>query len=140
MPHADWNGNTGGNSGTQALINRLVWENGYSQINESPTQGDALLDVYLVRPESSVTSSSTVQGISVHNRVMLEADWEENCLEPHLERVVPVYNETEVLRLQTFLHDKFAVWASIGSSVELWNNFKNTVHESVESFVPHKIL
>jgi hypothetical protein len=30
---------------------------------------------------------------------------------------------------------------SNGSSVEeLWNNFKNIVHESVECFVPHKIL
>ena len=53
-------------------------------------------------------------------------------MEPHLERIVPVYNKTEVLRLHTFLSDKFAVWASNRSSVEeLWNNFKNIVHESV---------
>jgi len=86
----------GGNSGTQSLINRLVWKNGYSQVNESPTRGDALLDVSLVRPESSVTSSNIVQGISDHNEVMLEVDWEENCLESQLERVVSVYNITEV--------------------------------------------
>jgi len=48
LPNADWNGNAGGNSGTQALINSLVWENGYSQVIDSPTRGDALLDVYLV--------------------------------------------------------------------------------------------
>jgi len=30
LPYPDWNGNAGGNSGTQALINSLVWENGYS--------------------------------------------------------------------------------------------------------------
>jgi hypothetical protein len=138
LPHADWNGNTCGNSGTQALINILVWENGYSQVNESPTRGDALLDVYLVRPESSFTSSSIAQGISDHNAVILEGEWEGNCLEPQLERVVPVYNKTEVLGLQTFLRDKFAVWAS--SVEELWNNFKNILHESVERFVPHKIL
>jgi hypothetical protein len=28
LPYADWNGNAGGNSGAQALINSLVWENG----------------------------------------------------------------------------------------------------------------
>jgi len=28
LPYADWNGNAGGNSGTQALINSLAWENG----------------------------------------------------------------------------------------------------------------
>jgi hypothetical protein len=82
-----------------------------------------------------------VQGISDHNGVILEVDWEENCLEPQVERVVPVYNKTEALGLQTFLRNKFAVWVSNGRRVEeLWNNFKNIVHENVERFVPHKIL
>jgi len=62
LPYADWNGNAGGNGGTEAPINSLVWENCYSQVTDSPTRGDALLDVHLVRPESSVTSSGTVQG------------------------------------------------------------------------------
>jgi len=62
LPYADWNGNAGGNIGTRALINSLVWENGYSQVTDGPTRGDALLDVYLVRPVSSVTSSGVVQG------------------------------------------------------------------------------
>jgi len=62
LPYADWNGNASGNSRTQALINSLVWEKVYSQVVESPTRVDALLDVYLIRPESSFTSSSIVQG------------------------------------------------------------------------------
>ena len=37
LPYANWNGNAGGNIGTQALINSLVWENSYSQIVDSPT-------------------------------------------------------------------------------------------------------
>ena len=94
----------GGNGGTEAIINSLVWENGHSQIMDSPTPGDASLDVFLVRPESSVTSSSTVQGISDHQRVILEMEWEDDCCEPQVERVVPVYNKTDVLGLQTFLH------------------------------------
>jgi len=64
LPYADWNGNAGENSGTQALINSLVWENGYSQVIDGPTRGDALLDVYLVRPELSLTSSGIVQWVS----------------------------------------------------------------------------
>ena len=52
-----------------------------------------------------------------------------------------MYNKTDFLGLQTFLHEKFAVWASSGSSVEeIWNNLKNIVCESLERFVPHKIL
>jgi len=62
-------------------------------------------------------------------------EWEDTCTEPQVERVVPVYNTG----LHTFLRDKFVVWASNGSNVEeIWNNFKNIVHESIECFVPHK--
>jgi hypothetical protein len=57
---------------------------------------------------------------------------EESGSEPQVERVVLVYNKTDVLGLQTFLRDKYAVWASNGSCVEeIWNNFKNIVHECI---------
>jgi hypothetical protein len=141
LPYTDWNVNAGGKNRTQALINSWVWENGYSQVIDSPTRWDALLDVYLVRSEISVTSSSIVQGISDNSGVILEVDWVEIFREPQVERVVPVYNKTDVLGLQTFLREKFAVCASSGSSVEeIWNNFKNRVCESLERFVPYKTL
>jgi hypothetical protein len=118
----------------------LVWVNGFSQVIETPTRGDAILDVYLVRTESSVTSSGTVQGISDHHGVIFEVEWEENIFVLQLERVIPMYNRTDILGLQTFLRDKFADWTNNGSSVEqIWINLKNIVHESVERFVPHKI-
>jgi hypothetical protein len=83
LPYADWNGNADCNSGTQAFINNLVWENGFAQVIDSPTRGDALLDVDLVRPEISFTTSNTasgkgnfgVQGISDHHGVILEVEW-----------------------------------------------------------------
>jgi len=37
LPYAEWNGNAGDNSRTQALINSLVWENGYREVVDSPT-------------------------------------------------------------------------------------------------------
>jgi hypothetical protein len=82
------------------LCSRLVWENGYTQVVDSPTRGDALLDVYLVRPESLITSCSTVQVISDHCGVLLEVEWEENCCEPQVERLFPVYHKTNVVGLQ----------------------------------------
>ena len=86
------------------------------------------MDVYLVRPESSFTSSSIVQGISDHYGVMLEVKWEESGCEPQIERVVPVYNKTDVLGIQTFLRDKFAVRTNNGNCVEeIRNNFRNIV-------------
>ena len=54
----DWNGHAEKSRGTPVFLNRLVWENGYTQVINSPTRGDALLDVYLVRPESAFTSCS----------------------------------------------------------------------------------
>ena len=66
LPYVEWKGNVGGSSGTQSLINNLIWENGYSQVIEGPTRGEALLDVFLVRPECSVTYSGIVQGVSDH--------------------------------------------------------------------------
>ena len=78
----------------------MVCENGYSQVVRSPTRRDILLDVYHVRPEISFISSSIIQGISDHYGVMQEVEFEESGCEPQVERVVPMYNKTDVLGLQ----------------------------------------
>jgi len=85
LPRVDWNWNAEGNNPTQSLVNRLVWHNGYSQVVHRPTRGDAILYVYLVRPEISFTSCSIVQGISDNHCVLLEVDWEENFTVPQFE-------------------------------------------------------
>jgi hypothetical protein len=73
--------------------------------------------------------------------MILEVKWKDMCNKPQVERLVLVYNKTDIIGLQTFLHDKFVAWASNGKSVEeIWNNFKNIVYESIEHFVPHKII
>jgi hypothetical protein len=141
MPSADWNGNAEYTSGSQASVIRLVWENGYTQVEGSPTRGDALLDVYLVLPEGSFTSCSIVHGISDHCEVLLEVEWEENYCRPQVERLLPVYHKANVLGLQNFLRDKFAIWARNGRCVEeIWNNFKNIIFESIGRFIPHNTL
>jgi hypothetical protein len=79
--------------------------------------------------------------ISDHYGIMVEVGWEESDCEPQVDRVVPLYNKTDVLGLHNFLRDKFALWASNGSCVEeIWNNFKNLVYECIERFAPRKIL
>jgi hypothetical protein len=120
LPYVDWNGNAGCNHGTQASINSLVRENGFTEVVDSPTRRDALLDVYLVRPESSLTASSIVQGINNHYGVILEVEWEENCCVPQIERLVSVYHKTDVLGLQTHLRDKFGKWAKM---VVAWRRY-----------------
>jgi len=65
----------------------------------------------------------------------------DTCTEPQVQRVVPVYNKSDVSGLQNFIRHKFVVWASNGSNVrEIWINLKNIVYESIERFVPHQTL
>ena len=80
VTYADWNGHAEKSRGTQ------VWENGYTQVVNSTTRRDTLLDVYLVRPENAFTSCSDVQGISDLCGVLLEVEWGENCREHQVER------------------------------------------------------
>jgi len=63
---------------------------------DSPIRGDALLDVYFIRPESSFTFSSIVQRISYHHEVIQEVEWEEICCVRQVENLVAVYHKTDV--------------------------------------------
>jgi hypothetical protein len=55
--------------------------------------------------------------------------------EPQVERLVPMCGKTNVLGLRNFLWNKFGTWASNVSCVEeVWNNFKESVLESMECF------
>jgi len=47
LPYTDWNGHVEKSRGTHVFLNRLVWENSYTQVANSPTGGDAFLDVIL---------------------------------------------------------------------------------------------
>jgi hypothetical protein len=106
------------------------------QVVDSPTRGNALLYVYSFPPESSFTSCSVVNGISIYCGVLLEEEWKENYCRPQVERLVPVYRKANILGLQTFLQDKFSIWASNGKCVDdVWTNFKNIILESIERFM-----
>jgi len=87
LPQADWKGDAEEVSGFQVCVNSLVWDNGYTQVVSSPTR-DKLLDIYLLRPESSLISCNILLGISDHNGVLLEVEWDEICWEPEVERIV----------------------------------------------------
>jgi hypothetical protein len=63
----DWIGDAALARGFQACVNNLVCDNGYTQAVNGPTRGDALLDIYLLIPESSFISCNTLPGISDHN-------------------------------------------------------------------------
>jgi hypothetical protein len=139
LPQASWNGDAEKVSGFQAFVNGLVWDNGYTQVVSGPTRGDAMLDIYLLRPESSLISCNIVPGISDHNGFLLEVEWYENCREPQVERSVPVYHKTDVLGLQAFLREKFELWAGKGSSVgQIWNSYKDVILEGIKRYVPKK--
>ena len=71
----------------------------------------------------------------------MKVEWGDTCTGSQVERVVPVYNKTDVSGLQTVLRDKFVVWTNNGNNLqEIRNNFKNIVYQIIERFVPHKTL
>jgi hypothetical protein len=71
----------------------------------------------------------------------LEVKWGENHREHQVDIIVPLYHKTNVPGLQSFLRGKFASCASNGSCVqEIWKCFKELFFESIDRFVPHKIL
>jgi hypothetical protein len=48
LPQVDWKGVAEGTSVTQAFINTLVWDNGYTQVFGKPTRENSILEVYLI--------------------------------------------------------------------------------------------
>ena len=141
LPQAEWKENAERANGFQACVNNLVWENGYTQVVSGPTRGEVLLDIYLLRAECSLVSCNILPGISDHNGVLLEVEWDEISREPRAGRQVPVYHKTNVLGLQKFLREKFNLWAGNGSCVEdIWGSYKDIIFEGIKRYVPHKIL
>jgi hypothetical protein len=70
-------------SGFQAMINNLVWDNGYTQIVSGSTRGGVLIYIPLLRSESSLFSCNTLSGISDHNGVLSEVEWDKICQQPN---------------------------------------------------------
>jgi hypothetical protein len=125
LPQAIWNGDAEKASGLEAFVNNLVWENGYTQVVSCPTRGHAMLDNYVLRPESSLIACNIFTGISDHSGVLLEVEWDENRRAPKAERIVPVYYKTDAIGLQTFLREKFELCTGNGSCMqEIWNSYK----------------
>jgi len=82
LPQADWKGDAEKASGFEAIVNNLVWDNGYTRVVRGPTRRDTLLDIYLLGPKSSLISFNILPGISHRNWVLLEVEWNEICREP----------------------------------------------------------
>jgi hypothetical protein len=137
----DWKGDVEKANGFQACVNNLVWDNGYTQVVSAPRRSDALLDIYLLRSDCSLISCNILPGISDHNGVLLEVEWDKICWEPRAERQVPVYHKTNVLALQVSFWEKFYSWAGNGSCVEdIWKSYTDIIFECIERYVTHKIL
>ena len=93
LPQLDWKGDVEKASGFQAFVNNLVWDNGYTRVVSGSTRGDALLDIYLLRPESSLISCNILPGIRNHNGVLMGVELDRICWETKAERTVLVYHK-----------------------------------------------
>jgi len=89
LRQADWNWDAEIANGFQVCVNSLVWDNGYTEPVSGLTRGDALFDIYLLTPESSLTSCNILPRISDHNGGLLEAEWDEICGKSKVENLWP---------------------------------------------------
>jgi hypothetical protein len=64
LSQADWKGDAEKAGGFQAYVDNLVWDNAYTQVVSGSTRGDALLDIYLLRPKYSLISCNILSGIT----------------------------------------------------------------------------
>ena len=97
------------------------------------------MDIYLLRPEDSFISCNIAPGISDHDGVSLEVEWDEICRETKVERIVLFYHKTDVLGLQAFLREKFNRWAGNDSCLEeIWESYKDIIFEGIKRYVPQK--
>jgi hypothetical protein len=66
----------------------------------------------------------------------LEVQWGEICREPKVERIVPVYNKTDVVGLQAFLRGNLKLWAGNGSCVhEMWKSYEDIIFEGIKRYI-----
>ena len=95
------------------------------------------MDIYLLIPGISLVSCNILPGISDHNGVVLEVEWDEICRGPKVERIVLVHQKTDVLCLQTLRRVKLNLWAGNGSCVEeLCKCYKDIIFEGIKLYVP----
>ncbi len=73
VPEANWKGAVS-EAKVQQLVNRLVGEGGLAQVVDRPTRQEALLDVYLIRPQELFLSCDVIEGISDHKAVLVDLD------------------------------------------------------------------
>ena len=72
-----------------------------------------------------VSHSEVIQGVSDHQAVILEVKGRDTYSNPQEERLIPIYNKTDSIGLQSFLREKYEGWAGKGKNVEeIWKNFK----------------
>ncbi len=107
LPQIQWEGEVTEGRGAQTMVNELVWTNNLVQVVKQPTRENAVLDIFLTRPEGSVTSCEVVPGISDHSAVCLKVKG--NCTPHRTERKkIYLYRKADVANLQKYLVDNYS--------------------------------
>ena len=82
--------------GFQTTVTYLFWDNYYTYVVRGPTRRDALLNIYLLRYESSLTACNILPVFGPHNWVLLEIELDEFCWVTKVERIVPLCYKTYI--------------------------------------------
>lgn len=140
LPDANWKGEVCDRK-LQTRVNRLVWEQGLTQVVDKPTRQGAILDIFLVYPAEMFLSCEVFQGISDHKAVMVEVQVNVIKRPKAKGTIVRQYRKANLEGLRSFLREKYNNFLRTeGGIEEQWGAFKTIVETALDKYVPCKIL
>ncbi|CAG2218191.1 unnamed protein product [Mytilus edulis] len=146
-PDINWNTMSVNQNAQDKEIQRALMEviisHSLTQIHETPTRGNNLLDIVLTSNPSLIKTSSNAPGISDHDMIVTDCD-----TKPHYQSKKPrkcyIYSKAKWEDLHkdlTILSTNIIEMYHSGATVqELWDKFKTDLYSNLDNHIPSKLI
>ncbi|CAG2233662.1 unnamed protein product [Mytilus edulis] len=146
-PDINWNTMSVNQNAQDKEIQRALMEviisHSLTQIHETPTRGNNLLDIVLTSNPSLIKTSSNAPGISDHDMIVTDCD-----TKPHYQSKKPrkcyIYSKAKWEDLHkdlTILSTNIIEMYHTGATVqELWDKFKTDLYSNLDNHIPSKLI
>jgi hypothetical protein len=126
----------------RSLLN-VVTSHAITQIHETPTRGNNLLDIILTSNPSLIKSSTNAPGISDHDMIITDCE-----TKPHYQSKRPrkcyIYSKAnwealhnELTNLSTNIKEMYQKGVTVQ---DLWNSFKKELFASLDKYIPSEAM
>ncbi|CAC5371135.1 unnamed protein product [Mytilus coruscus] len=127
----------------QRALMEVIISHSLTQIHETPTRGNNLLDIVVTSNPSLIKTSSNAPGISDHDMIVTDCD-----TKPHYQSKKPrkyyIYSKAKWEDLHkdlTILSTNITEMYHTGATVqELWDKFKTDLYSNLDNHIPSKLI